>query len=158
MNLSKNQKIVTIGITICCIATISSLVYSHCQIPCGIYDDDVRFKMMAEDIHTIEKSMRKIKELSKQPGKNANQIVRWVDNKEVHADKIAENITYYFMAQRVKPAKAINKPKHEKYVQEITLLHKMLIAAMKCKQSTDIGHAKKLSQLLKKFEKVYSAK
>jgi len=43
-----------------------SLAYSHCQIPCGIYDDEARFTEIAEHITTIEKSMKEIESLSAQ--------------------------------------------------------------------------------------------
>ena len=76
---------------------------AHCEIPCGIYTDDMRIKMILEDIATIEKSMKKINELSKDPAKNSNQLVRWINNKEHHADKIQEVVTQYFMTQRIKP-------------------------------------------------------
>ena len=42
----------------------------------------MRFTMMEEHITAIEKSMNSITELSEDPGKNANQIVRWTINKE----------------------------------------------------------------------------
>ena len=59
---------------------------AHCQIPCGIYDDAARFVSMREHVTTIEKSM---KELA--GGKaNDNQTVRWVNNKETHADELSE--------------------------------------------------------------------
>lgn len=38
--------------------------YAHCQLPCGIYDDNARVLSMLEDVRTIEKSIRLIKELS----------------------------------------------------------------------------------------------
>ena len=41
---------------------------------------------MQEHISTIEKSIKKIEELSKEKEKNSNQIVRWVVNKEKHAE------------------------------------------------------------------------
>jgi len=59
---------------------------AHCQIPCGIYDDDVRFTLMLENVTTIEKSMTQITALGKVAAPDGNQIVRWVDNKEAHAD------------------------------------------------------------------------
>lgn len=67
----------------------SPSVFSHCQIPCGIYNDEMRFKMIEENILTIEKSMKLLVELSQEPNKNFNQIVRWTLNKENHADEIA---------------------------------------------------------------------
>ena len=38
--------------------------FAHCEIPCGIYDDEMRIKMLAEHVTTIEKSMAQIQELS----------------------------------------------------------------------------------------------
>ena len=61
---------------------------AHCEIPCGIYDDQLRIEMIKEDIGTVEKSIRQIKALSQEETANYNQIVRWVTNKEAHANKI----------------------------------------------------------------------
>lgn len=137
------------------VLAVSSVVYSHCQIPCGIYDDEMRFKMMAEDILTIEKSIHGINTLSAEPQKNMNQIVRWVNNKDEHADKLSEIITYYFMAQRVKPAEESDAAGYAKYVEKLTLLHKMLVTTMKTKQTADVAETAKLSELLKKFHAAY---
>ena len=38
----------------------STKSFAHCQIPCGIYDDKMRFTMMAEHVTTIEKSMNQM--------------------------------------------------------------------------------------------------
>ena len=60
---------------------LASVVYSHCQIPCGIYGDASRFDMLDEHIRTIEKSMKQISELSQKENPNFNQVVRWTNNK-----------------------------------------------------------------------------
>jgi len=80
------------------VAILASIAYSHCQIPCGIYDDEARFGEIDEHITTIEKSMKEIERLSAEAKPNMNQIVRWVNNKEHHADELSEIATYYFMA------------------------------------------------------------
>jgi len=121
---------------------------AHCQIPCGIYDDQMRVNMIDEDVTTIEKSMQQINELEKQSPINYNQLVRWVLNKETHADKIQEVVTEYFMTQRI-------KPDSKNYTDKLTLLHKMLIQAMLCKQTTDLDHVKELRSLLKQFGDLY---
>ena len=130
-------------------------VRAHCEIPCGIYGDKMRFEMMREHIQTIEKSMKEINKLSGQEKKNYNQLVRWINNKETHANYFMEIVTQYFMTQRIKPAKDTDSPEYKKYVQKITLLHKMLISAMKTKQTTDLSHTKKLRELVDEFEKAY---
>ena len=45
-------------------AMVPASVQAHCQIPCGIYGDEMRFQMLEEHITTIEKSMKLIGELS----------------------------------------------------------------------------------------------
>ena len=133
----------------------ASMVYSHCQIPCGIYGDPARFDMIAENIATIEKSMQQITELSQKDKPNFNQIVRWVYNKEEHADELSHTVTYYFMAQRIKPVdKALGKA-HEEYVRKLTLLHEMLVYSMKAKQTTDLSNVEKLRALLAEFRAAY---
>jgi nickel superoxide dismutase len=130
-------------------------VWAHCQIPCGIYDDQLRTKLMAEDITTIEKSMQEIIRLSAQANPDNNQLVRWVVNKEDHVARFNETVTYYFMAQRIKVVPETEKDAYRSYVQQLTLLHEMLVTAMKCKQTTDATHVTTLRALLDAFEDAY---
>ena len=145
----------TIAIIIILIASVTSVVYSHCQIPCGIYDDPARLNAIAEHITTIEKSMKQITQLSKEKPENMNKIVRWVQNKEDHAAKLSEIVTYYFMTQRIKPVGDRESKEYQQYTQKLTLLHKMLFYNMKAKQSTDLSHVEKLRSLLAEFKTVY---
>lgn len=151
-NTDRYAAVVTVAL-ICAVAT--GHVYAHCQIPCGIYDDDARATMIAEHISTVEKSMKTIVELSGKKKKDYNQLIRWVQNKEVHADKISEIITYYFMAQRIKPADRDDKKAYESYVSKLTILHKMLVSTMKAKQSTDQKYVADLKELLRRFQHAY---
>lgn len=132
-----------------------SKIFSHCQIPCGIYDDPMRISMIKEHITTIEKSMKEITALSKEGDKNYNQIVRWVVNKEEHADELSEIVTFYFMTQRLKPVEQKNSNEYKEYLKKLTLLHEMLIYAMKAKQTTDLASIEKLRSLTEDFNKVY---
>jgi nickel superoxide dismutase len=130
---------------------------SHCQVPCGIYDDEMRIKMISEHITTIEKAMKQVIELSKESKPNYNQIVRWVMNKEKHAEELSQILTYYFMAQRIKPVD--NDKKENKmyavYQERLELLHHLLIYTMKAKQTTDLSMIEKLRSLLEEFKKAY---
>ncbi len=137
------------------VLVISSVVYSHCQIPCGIYNDPMRFDMLTEEIATIEKSMNMINQLSSESKPNMNQIVRWVENKDTHADAFSEIVTYYFMAQRVAPVEKTDAAAYEKYLNKITLLHQMVVTSMKTKQATDLAEVKKLTELTAAFKKAY---
>ncbi len=135
-----------IGVSLLLLFTVN--VYAHCEIPCGIYDDEMRVTMIMEHITTIEKSMNQINALSKDKSVNYNQLVRWVTNKEQHADEAQHIITQYFMTQRI-------KPDMDKYTDNLVLLHKMLIYCMKCKQETELDHVEKLRVLTKAFHDLY---
>lgn len=128
----------------------------HCQVPCGIYDDPARFRMLQEHATTIEKAMKQIKELSKNPGANANQLIRWVQNKDAHADEFAEIITQYFLQQRIEPVAGPGKPGWDDYVRKLALCHRMLVEAMKAKRTTDLAHVQRMRQLVVDFRKAYS--
>ena len=137
------------------VIALSSMVYSHCQIPCGIYGDPARFDMIAEHITTIEKSMKQITGLSKQDKPNMNQVTRWVNNKENHADELSHIVTYYFMAQRIKLVDKSQGKAYEDYIKKLTLLHEILVYSMKAKQTTDLSNVEKLRSLLTKFRVAY---
>ncbi len=143
------------GISLLAVASIAPLVYSHCQIPCGIYDDPARLAMIAENITTIEKTMKSIEELSAQQKPNMNQIVRWVNVKDEHAEDISHIASYYFMAQRIKPVDKSDAAGYEKYIKQLTLLHEMLVYSMKAKQTTDLANIEKLRLLLADFRNSY---
>ena len=127
--------------------------WAHCQIPCGIYGDELRVALMEEHLRTIEKSMKQIPAMME--SENPNQVVRWVEAKETHAEELSEIITFYFMAQRIKPASEQSKEAHARYVKELTLLHQLLVTTMKAKQSTDLQQVAKAQTLLAAFRKSY---
>lgn len=132
--------------------------WAHCEIPCGIYGDDLRFAMIDENITTIEKSMNTITELSADPGANANQLARWVDNKETHADAIRETVTQYFMTQRIKLPDEKDEAAVAAYKDQLAMLHRMLVYAMKCKQTTDLANTVQLHDAIHAFKAAYQKK
>jgi len=130
-------------------------VLAHCEIPCGIYDDKMRFDMMEEHITTVEKSMKKIEELSDEKDVNYNQIVRWVDNKETHATEIQHIASQYFLTQRIKPADKSDADAYAKYTAQLEMIHNIIVNAMKCKQSTDTKYVEQLRTATREFRAAY---
>ena len=128
----------------------------HCEIPCGIYGDQMRFAMWEEAITTVEKSMKEIVRLSAEDKPNTNQVVRWVQNKEKHAQDIRELAVQYFLAQRVKPVEPGDTAAHRAYLRKLELLHRIVVHAMKAKQTTDLAHVKALRGLVHDFQDAYS--
>ena len=121
------------------------LLSAHCQVPCGIYNDESRVVQMIEDLKTIEKAIVKINNLSKHQSnsQDMNQLVRWVETKEEHAQNIQDIISAYFLAQRIKPKEKGEKA-YKQYVSLVSSCQKIIFHAMKCKQNTDLSHAKTL--------------
>ena len=150
----KHFVIPTLSLIIALVA--ASPASAHCQIPCGIYDDELRVQLIEEHIGTVEKSMKQIVALSAASPVDYNQLVRWIGNKEEHAQEIQDIVTVYFMAQRIKPAvdhedeKAMNE-----YIHKLAILHAIQIHAMKAKQSTDLEQIETLRKLVAQFRKAY---
>jgi len=144
----KNIKIILIIIVM---TMITVNVSAHCEIPCGIYEDSLRINLIREHITTIEKSMNQIMKLEKGTNLNYNQLVRWINNKEAHAEKLQGIVTQYFMTQRIKVDAT-------DYSKKISALHKLLIYSMKSKQSTDLKNINVLRLLIDQFEGLYIKK
>lgn len=131
------------------------IALSHCEIPCGIYNDKARIVLIQEHITTVEKSMKQITALSEESPVNYNQLIRWVTNKEEHCSKIQHIVTQYFMTQRVKPAPTGDAATQRKYLKQLTTLHAMLLSAMKSKQTTDTTHTDNLRKQVMEFAEAY---
>lgn len=134
---------------------IQSRSFAHCEVPCGIYNDELRIAMLYEHFTTLEKAMTQINELSAAEEKNFNQIVRWTTTKEDHANEIQHMVTQYFITQRVKLPETTEGEAFDKYVRQLSALHAIIVYAMKAKQTTDIEYIKKLRSSLAAFEEVY---
>ena len=76
---------------------------------------------------------------------------RWVSAKEDHATNIQNTIAAYFMAQRI-------KTDNPKYTEQLVAAHKVMVAAMKCKQSADPATAKALEKSIFALYKAYEGK
>ena len=150
------------AIALACLMALSAMAptsaWAHCQIPCGIYDDEMVFTQLRQHVTTIEKSMNQINDLSADPSANANQIARWVGNKEAHADDLSEIVLKYFLQQRIKPVDGDDKEAHAGYLAKVEMLHKMTVHSMKAKQTTDTDHCEALLKLINDFYNVYFEK
>jgi len=124
-------------------------VQAHCQIPCGIYDDHARVQSMLEDAATVEKATKLIGELAgKGDAQSQNQLVRWVMNKEKHAQQVIATISDYFLTQRVKPSQ-------EDYTERLVKHHAVIVAAMKAKQNAGESYAAELRKTIEALASYY---
>lgn len=102
--------------------------------------------------------MQQIMQLSKESPQNMNQVVRWIVNKEKHAEEIQHIISQYFLTQRIKGAETENKEASENYVKKLTLCHQILVYAMKTKQTANLDNVKMLRSTVGLFKTIYFAK
>jgi len=129
----------------------------HCQVPCGIYGDQMRFEGMLEDTKTIAKAIAQVEEFTAGLGetpptaKGLNQMIRWVNNKESHAQNIQDVMSAYFFAQRI-------KADHKDYTAQLATAHKVIVCAMKCKQDASGPTAEALKESILNFYRAYEGK
>ena len=130
------------------------VVAPHCEVPCGIYADQVRFQQMLEDAAPIEKSITSINEFvagGAPSAKGINQTMRWVTTKEDHATNTQHIVAQYFLTQRI-------KADNEKYVDQLKAAHAVMVAAMKCKQDADAKTAETLKNAIYDLYRAYEGK
>ena len=135
--------------------SMATTAFAHCEVPCGIYGDETRVELIKEHVKTVEKSMDMIEKLSKAKKIDYNQLVRWINNKDEHAEKIQDLATQYFMFQRIKPKKEDDTETYETYLLQLENMHRITVYAMKCKQGTNQENAKKILEYLNVFEESY---
>ena len=130
---------------------------AHCQVPCGIYGDERVFAQIEEDATTVTKAGTEITALAgKTDAQSAQQLARWVANKESHAQNIQQVALDYFLAQRVKmPEGDAGK---DAYMKKLALVHSVIVHAMKAKQNSDPAHGEKLAEAIAAFKTAYNAK
>jgi nickel superoxide dismutase len=145
-----------VAITLAVLAISSGVTHAHCQIPCGIYNDMMRVVMLKEHITTLEKSVKMIDELSgKSSPAELNQLVRWIDSKDEHADLISEIATEYFLKQRIKAPAGDQAEARARYLEQLEVLHGILVTSMKVKQNVDPGLAAELRTLVDRLAELY---
>jgi len=139
-----------LALTLASLFTTASLS-AHCQVPCGIYGDELKFGELEQHVDTIAKAGTQIRELSAKDDLSAQdmqQIVRWTNNKESHAQKIIDETANYFLAQRLKPGA-------DHYAEKVELLHHIIVFSMKSKQSVESDPVDTLSKKLAAFKDIY---
>lgn len=144
----KFKKILSLLLTLILTSSISE---AHCQIPCGIYEDEIKFSKLDEHIETIAKSSDQIRQISSNKPlepQNLQQIIRWTTNKETHAQKVIDEVANYFLAQRIKPDSG-------HYEKKLELLHQIILLSMKSKQNVESDSVKVLAYKLSQFKEIY---
>merc|ERR1719350_270678 len=130
--------------------------FCHCQVPCGIYDDEGRISQLREDLTTITKAIKNIGSLSgSHSPDNVNQLVRWINVKEEHASHIITTVAEYFLTQKVKTVDQ-GSDGYEDYLAILEAHHRVMKAAMVCKQKPTEASVHGLQHALDDLAKIYT--
>jgi len=139
-----------IALALASLITAASLS-AHCQVPCGIFGDELKFGELEQHIETIDKAGRLVRELSAKVTLTADdrqKIIRWTMTKETHAQKVIDETANYFLAQRI-------KTDADHYAEKLEVLHHIIVGAMKTKQSVEKAPVDKLSEKVAVFKELY---
>lgn len=132
------------------------VTFNHCQVPCGIFDDPAIVSELREACTTVRKAMRSCKELHQSMGSDLlslNQMVRWINTKEEHCNKIISLVSEYCLCQRVK---RVNFHTEAEYFHALKVHHVAMQAAMKAKQSMDESDCIALEHAVEDLAKMYT--
>tara|TARA_B100000609_G_C17217261_1_gene437461 strand:- start:2148 stop:2714 length:567 start_codon:yes stop_codon:yes gene_type:complete len=156
--LMKKFVLMTLAAVVCLSSWNVRQADAHCQVPCGIYDDHNRIHQINEDIMTIRKATRLIAKLHKKAKKtptDTNQLVRWINTKEAHAEKIIRVVSDYFLTQKIKAPKGKDK---SKYYAKLAAHHAVMKAAMKTKQTVSLANVNALQKAVDAIAKYWPKK
>jgi len=107
------------------------MLNAHCQMPCGIYHDEIAFDQIDQYIETMYKAISEINENKEQTPKDRTQLIRWVYQKEIQTDEAGALICTYFLQQKI-------KPDADDTTKKLICAHKLLFLLVQIKQNCDI--------------------
>ncbi len=138
-------------IALCLFVMAPLSLTAHCQLPCGIYHDDLEFASLEQDIETLSKAIKEIKSSDADVALTLNQRVRAVILKDEYANRLANTITFYFLQQRLDPSKS-------QFPQQLSSAFKILQLCAKVKASVDAGLVSQLQNEIDHFKMLYNQK
>lgn len=126
----------------------SSLLHGHCQMPCGIYHDDMVFDQIDQYVETMYKGITVMSESKFTSLKDKNEFVRWVVQKENASNEAANLLVTYFLMQKVKPGE-------DDTIKRLTSAHKLLFLIVQIKQNADVEFVEAFNEEWEKFKLMF---
>lgn len=115
---------------LCAAFTLS--LHAHCQMPCGIYHDQMIYDQVNQYYETMYKANMALKNNKLQTVEDYNQFVRWIMSKDHQSDEIANLLCTYFLMQKIKPGE-------EESAELVTSIHKLLHLIVGIKQTVGMN-------------------
>ena len=127
---------------------IDNHLIAHCQMPCGIYHDDMVFAQIDQYVETMHKGISIINQGKFVSNNDRNELIRWVMQKDKDSDKVAGIILSYFLQQKIKPGESDT-------IKKLVGAHNLLFLLVAIKQTTDLEMLKEFSKEWDKFKVMF---
>jgi nickel superoxide dismutase len=138
-----------IGLTVFCVSAFAYIdVSAHCQMPCGIYHDDMVFDEIDQYVETMYKGISVLNNNPFANSKDRNEFTRWVIEKEKASDNVAKWIMQYFLQQKIKPGEA-DTPRM------LASAHSLLFLLVGIKQNSSLDYVEQFSKEWDKFKLMF---
>lgn len=125
-----------------------SLLDGHCQMPCGIYHDDMVYDQIDQYSETMYKGIAVMLDSKFQTVKERNEFIRWTMLKEEASNDVATLLTTYFLQQKIKPG----EPDTPKRIESV---HRLLFLLVAIKQNADLEFVKEFTEEWEKFKLMF---
>lgn len=126
----------------------NTLISAHCQMPCGIYHDDMVYDQIDQYVETMYKGMTVMSDDKFANLHDKNEFVRWVIEKENASNDIADLILKYFLQQKIKPG----EPDTAKQLESA---HRLLFLSVSIKQNADRKQVEDFADEWDKFKVMF---
>jgi nickel superoxide dismutase len=130
------------------VLTHGNTAHAHCQMPCGIYHDDMVYDQIDQYVETMYKGVSMLNDTHFQTVKEKNEFVRWVVQKENASNEMATLFTTYFLQQKIKPGEKDTAKRLES-------AHRLLFILTQIKQNTEIKFVEEFADEWEKFKLMF---
>lgn len=123
-------------------------LFAHCQMPCGIYHDEMVYDQIDQYVETMVKGISVLQDNKFSTVQDRNVFVRWVMEKDTASDQVADVLTEYFLQQKIKPG----DPDTAK---RVLSCHKLLFLLVQIKQNADLKIVNDFYEEWEKFKLMF---
>jgi len=121
---------------------------AHCQMPCGIYHDDMVYDQIDQYAETMYKGISVMNNSKFDTVRDKNEFMRWVMQKEEASNEAADLILKFFLQQKIKP----NEPDT---VKRLVCAHNLLCMIVLIKQNTELKFVDEFMEEWDKFKLMF---
>lgn len=129
-------------------ASYSLPLSAHCQMPCGIYHDQMVYDQVDEFYETMYKCCKAMGNNKFETGEERNCYIRWVMTKDRMCDETAHILTTFFLQQKIKPGE-------DETADLVICLHKCLFLIVAIKQNVDVKIVEQFGKEWENFKKLF---